>query len=122
MAPVSSGKHMDILQADAAGFFAGAAINGANAYKMEAFTESDQAKSVTLAPLMFVAGDHAKNDISQEWKENLEKEGFQVELHIEGLGEIPEIQDIYLSHIQFLMQHRVRGIMEKKAAYSSQKD
>lgn len=81
-----------------------------------------KAKSVTLAPLMFVAGDHAKNDISQEWKENLEKEGFQVELHIEGLGEIPEIQDIYLSHIQFLMQHRVRGIMEKKAAYSSQKD
>ncbi len=46
---LEAGKHMDILQADAAGFFAGAAINGANAYKMEAFTESDQAKSVTLA-------------------------------------------------------------------------
>ncbi|MBR1464637.1 MAG: sirohydrochlorin cobaltochelatase [Prevotella sp.] len=81
-----------------------------------------KAKTLILAPLMFVAGDHAKNDISQDWKENLEKEGFLVELHIEGLGEIPEIQDIFMQHIQFLMNHRVRGIMEKKAAYSTQKD
>ena len=79
-----------------------------------------KAKTVVLAPLMFVAGDHAKNDISQEWKEALEKEGFQVRLHLEGLGEVPEIQDIYLAHIQFLMQHRERGIMEKKKAYSQQ--
>ena len=79
-----------------------------------------KAKTVVLAPLMFVAGDHAKNDISQEWKEALEKEGFQVRLHLESLGEVPEIQDIYLAHIQFLMQHRERGIMEKKKAYSQQ--
>lgn len=79
-----------------------------------------KAKTVILAPLMFVAGDHAKNDISQEWKEALEKEGFQVKLHLEGLGEVPEIQEIYLSHILFLMQHRERGIMEKKKVYSEQ--
>ena len=79
-----------------------------------------KAKTVILAPLMFVAGDHAKNDISQEWKEALEKEGFQVRLHLEGLGEVPEIQEIYLSHILFLMQHRERGIMEKKKVYSEQ--
>lgn len=79
-----------------------------------------KAKTVVLAPLMFVAGDHAKNDISQEWKEALEKEGFQVSLHLEGLGEVPEIQDIYLAHIQFLMQHRERSIMEKKKVYSQQ--
>ena len=79
-----------------------------------------KAKTVVLAPLMFVAGDHAKNDISHEWKEALEKEGFQVRLHLEGLGEVPEIQDIFMAHIQFLMQHRERGIMEKKKAYSQQ--
>ena len=88
-----------------------------NAVKM---LKTAKAKTVVLAPLMFVAGDHAKNDISQEWKEALEKEGFQVRLHLEGLGEVPEIQDIYLAHIQFLMQHRERGIMEKKKAYSQQ--
>ena len=88
-----------------------------NAVKM---LKAAKAKTVVLAPLMFVAGDHAKNDISQEWKEALEKEGFQVRLHLEGLGEVPEIQDIYLAHIQFLMQHRERGIMEKKKAYSQQ--
>ena len=88
-----------------------------NAVKM---LRTAKAKTVVLAPLMFVAGDHAKNDISQEWKEALEKEGFQVRLHLEGLGEAPEIQDIYLAHIQFLMQHRERGIMEKKKAYSQQ--
>lgn len=79
-----------------------------------------KAKTVVLAPLMFVAGDHAKNDISHEWKEALEKEGFQVRLHLEGLGEVPEIQHIFMAHIQFLLQHRERGIMEKKKAYSQQ--
>jgi sirohydrochlorin cobaltochelatase len=81
-----------------------------------------KAKTVILAPLMFVAGDHAKNDISQEWKEALEKEGFRVLLHLEGLGEVPAIQDIYLKHIDFLMKHRVLDVMEKKAAYSKQTD
>ena len=43
---------------------------------------------------------HAKNDIAGEWKEALEKEGLQVDCRLEGLGEIPEIQDLYLSHIR----------------------
>lgn len=55
------------------------------------------AKKVTLVPLMFVAGDHAVNDISKEWKEKLEQNGLTVELNIEGLGQIPEIQSLYLS-------------------------
>lgn len=81
-----------------------------------------KAKKVTLVPLMFVAGDHAANDISKEWKEQLEKEGFKVELLIEGLGEVPEIQDIYIDHIGFLLNHRLRPVMEKKNIYSHQKD
>ena len=59
-----------------------------------------KARKVTLVPLLFVAGDHAQNDISKEWKETLEQEGLQVELHIEGLGEVPEIQNIYIEHIK----------------------
>ena len=57
-------------------------------------------RKVTLVPFLFVAGDHAQNDISKEWKETLEQEGLQVVLHIEGLGEVPEIQDIYIEHIK----------------------
>ena len=53
-----------------------------------------KARKVVLVPLLFVAGDHASNDISVEWKQQLEELGFSVELHIEGLGEVPEIQDL----------------------------
>lgn len=55
------------------------------------------AKTVTLVPLMFVAGDHAVNDISKDWKEMLEKNGFKVELNIEGLGQLPALQSYYLN-------------------------
>ena len=55
-----------------------------------------RAKSVKLVPLLFVAGDHATNDIAVEWKEALEHEGFTVTTAIEGLGEVPEIQEIYV--------------------------
>ena len=81
-----------------------------------------KAKKVTLVPFMFVAGDHAANDISKEWKEQLEEQGFTVDLHIEGLGEVPEIQDIYIDHVRFLTTHRQRSVMEKKNMYSKQKD
>ena len=57
-------------------------------------------RKVVLVPLLFVAGDHASNDISVEWKQQLEKLGFSVELHIEGLGEVPEIQDLYIKKMK----------------------
>ncbi len=57
-----------------------------------------KARKVTLVPFLFVAGDHASNDIAVEWKQALEAEGFEVECIMEGLGEIPEIQAVYLSH------------------------
>jgi len=56
-------------------------------------------RKVTLVPLLFVAGDHANNDISVEWKEVLEKEGLSVDVKLEGLGEVPEIQDLYIKKI-----------------------
>ena len=87
-----------------------------------ALIQAAKGKKVTLVPLMFVAGDHAKNDISVDWKEALEAAGLEVTLHIEGLGEVPEIQDIFLQHIHFSLQNKVRGIMEKKAIYSAQTD
>ena len=62
--------------------------------------KKQKARKVTLVPLLFVAGDHASNDISVEWKQQLEENGFKVDLHIEGLGEVPEIQDLYIGKIK----------------------
>lgn len=78
-----------------------------------------KAKQVTLMPLMIVAGDHAKNDIAGEWKEALEKEGFATEARLEGLGQIPQIQELFIEHIRFMLTHRAVGIMEKKAGYAA---
>lgn len=56
--------------------------------------------NIILKPFMFVAGEHAKNDIAIDWKENLEEAGFTVaEVVLEGLGEIPEIQEIFIEHL-----------------------
>jgi len=62
--------------------------------------KAQRAKIVTLVPLLFVAGDHASNDIAVEWKEALEAEGFVVNTAIEGLGEVPEIQDLYIDRVR----------------------
>lgn len=74
-------------------------------------------KQVVLLPFMFVAGEHAKNDIAGDWKEALGKEGFAVEVQIKGLGENPKIQDLYISHLKYIATHKKIDIMEKKAIY-----
>ena len=56
-------------------------------------------RKVTLVPLLFVAGDHASNDISVEWKDELEKQGLAVDVCLEGLGEVPEIQNLYIDKV-----------------------
>lgn len=89
---------------------------------MLAQLKATKAKSVTLVPFMLVAGDHAKNDIAVDWKEALEKEGFTVRMLMIGLGQTPEIKQIFIDHIRFGLQHRMLGIMEKKAGYAAGKD
>lgn len=84
--------------------------------------KASKARKVTLQPFMLVAGDHARNDIASEWKEKLETEGYTVLVRQEGLGQMPEIQDIFIEHIRFSLRHRSVGIMEKKAVYAAEKD
>lgn len=74
-------------------------------------------KKVVLMPFMFVAGEHAKNDIAGDWAENLKKEGLSVTENLQGLGKNPKIREIYLSHLQFITTHRKIDIMEKKSMY-----
>lgn len=79
-------------------------------------------KQVQLIPFMFVAGDHAKNDIAGDMKEALEKKGYNVSVRMEGLGENPAIQQIYIDHINFIIKHKQIDIVDKKKGYANAKD
>ncbi len=63
---------------------------------------------VVLRPLMVVAGDHANNDMAGDeddsWKSVFEKAGYKVEPVIEGLGQLPDIQKIYVAHTKTAME------------------
>lgn len=98
-------------------FFVGT-IEGYPEYKnMLAQLKQSQLKNVVLIPFMFVAGEHAKNDLEEGWKESLEKEGYSVNVKMEGLGQSIGIQDILMSHLKFITKHRKLDIMEKKKLY-----
>lgn len=60
-------------------------------------------RNLCLAPLMVVAGDHAENDMAgpkDSFSSALAQQGYQVRCVLAGLGEIPAVQEIYLSHLQ----------------------
>ncbi|MCF0127981.1 MAG: sirohydrochlorin cobaltochelatase [Pseudobutyrivibrio sp.] len=61
-------------------------------------------KKVILRPIMVVAGDHANNDMAgddeESWKSQFVASGKfdSVDTQISGLGSIPAIQQLYVSH------------------------
>ena len=79
--------------------------------------KNGKSKTLTLAPLMFVDGDHAKNDIAGEWKENLEKQGYKVNLYLKGLGENPTVQQLFIQHARFAAGHKAVDMATKKKGY-----
>lgn len=84
--------------------------------------KAGQEKTVTLVPFMFVAGEHAKNDIAVDWKNDLEAEGYTVNVYAKGLGENPAIQDLFIERIKFATTHKLLPINEKKKEYAKGKD
>ena len=66
-------------------------------------------KKVILRDLMVVAGDHANNDMagddSDSWKSQFNASGFfdSVDAQLEGMGRIPDIEQIYVSHTKAAM-------------------
>lgn len=59
---------------------------------------------VVLQPLMIVAGDHASNDMAGDddgsWKRVFEDAGYNVTCVLRGLGELEEIQALFVEHAQ----------------------
>ena len=62
------------------------------------------ARCVYLAPLMVVAGDHAKNDLAGDdedsWASQLTARGLQVKPVLKGLGEYAGIQQLVCDHVE----------------------
>ncbi len=62
---------------------------------------------VVLAPLMVVAGDHARNDMAgagpDSWKSRFESAGYPVTCILKGLGSYRAIRKIYLSHLNEIL-------------------
>ncbi len=61
-------------------------------------------RNVIVAPLMIVAGDHARNDMAGDeadsWKMQLKQEGYKVETYIHGLGENDKIAELFVKRIK----------------------
>ncbi len=60
-------------------------------------------QAVHLFPLMLVAGDHARNDMAGDddsWKTVLQSEGIEAIPHLQGMGELMKIRQIFLRHIR----------------------
>ena len=57
-------------------------------------------RRVHLVPMLLVAGDHSKNDMAGEEPDSLrrilERAGFEVSWTLRGLGEIPEVREMYV--------------------------
>mgnify|MGYP004570115775 CR=1 FL=1 len=66
-------------------------------------------KNVIMRPLMVVAGDHANNDMAGDdddsWVSTFKASGAfdSVTAQIQGLGALPEVQQIYIDHIKAAM-------------------
>lgn len=56
-------------------------------------------KNVLLVPLLYIAGNHQKDDIDGVWKTQLQSKGHHVDVVGKGLGEMTEIQEMILGKI-----------------------
>ncbi len=61
-------------------------------------------RKIYMMPLMLVAGDHAQNDMAGDeedsWKTLLENEGYEAVPLLIGMGEMPEIQELFVTHLK----------------------
>lgn len=67
-----------------------------------ALVQESGATKVVLRPLMIVAGDHANNDMAGDeedsWKSVFTAAGYEVECVLDGMGQLTDIQQIYIEH------------------------
>ena len=78
-------------------------------------------REVTLAPLMVVAGDHARKNMASDDKESLksmlEAEGIKVNVYMKGLGENEKFNKLYINRIDDLINDRYVGAGQTKKGH-----
>lgn len=91
-----------VLEKDHRNVFLGTMEGFPGLFEMVAELKGSGARKVRLLPFLLVAGGHAVNDIAgagpESWKSTLEREGFEVEVHLRGLGDMEGIVSILLEH------------------------
>ena len=68
-------------------------------------------KNVILVPLLYIAGNHQKDDIDGVWKTQLQTKGYLVDVLGKGLGEMAEIQDMIIAKIDA----QIKAVNSEKA-------
>lgn len=68
------------------------------------YLKKDEIKTVHLRPFLLVAGDHARNDMASDepdsWRNILLKNGFNVLIHMDGIGEFRWIKEKFAIHLE----------------------
>ena len=100
----------DIIRKEAGNdnYFVGVVHEGAKPDVNDVLAEvkkNDAFKKVVLRDMMVVAGDHANNDMADEndpesWYSIFKAAGYDVETVLEGLGQIEDIQEMYVDHCE----------------------
>jgi sirohydrochlorin cobaltochelatase len=101
-----------VLQKDHRNVFLGTLEGFQGAEELASRMKASEAKRVQLWPFLLVAGGHAVREIAGDdpacLKSILEGEGFEVQVHLQGLAENEEIIAIFLEHTRRAMtQHSV---------------
>jgi sirohydrochlorin cobaltochelatase len=69
---------------------------------------------VRLMPFLMVAGGHAKKEMAgddpKSWKSAFEKSGFEVELHLRGMGENPMVVEVFIEHSKKAIESFRQGV------------
>lgn len=68
-------------------------------------------KNVILVPLLYIAGNHQKEDIDGVWKTQLQTKGYHVDVFGKGIGEMTEIQNMIIGKIDA----QIRTVNSEKA-------
>jgi sirohydrochlorin cobaltochelatase len=70
----------------------------------------EHVRKVHLMPLMIVAGDHAINDMASDeedsWNTLIRAAGIETESWLQGLGENPLIQQMFVNHLQIALEQQ----------------
>ena len=96
-----------VLEKDHCNVFLGTLEGFPGLSEMVAELKVSGARKVILLPFLLVAGGHVEKDIAgtgpESWKSTLEREGFEVEARLCGLGEMEGIVSIFLEHTRRAM-------------------